>query len=289
MSIYSNFITRKILKYFYKHGHLKSLYKGSILKFKDVVALYDNLITGNTSAKILGSRFYGLEKVNYFTVDEVFMSDFYKFNTDNTQPVIIDCGANIGLSVLYFMHTHPEAIIHAFEPDTKNFNYLADNVKSYGWEKSVFIYKQLVSDTAGFEYFEELGNAGSKIVNEDQQNEFTAKIEKIRLKDFLLKLNTKIDLLKLDIEGSEFDVIPDLKDLYPKIQKMYIEFHSEVNNFPEMYEYIQKHLGNDFNFQISTNFTEDQNIYTAIENKISKTYYNCFAVNKNDTMFIRLD
>lgn len=277
----SKFITEKYLRRFFKYPHLKTLYKGSILKFKDVLSLYDNLISNGTSAKILGGTFHGLEKVNYYTVDEVFMSDFYKFNSENKKPVIIDCGANIGLSVLYFKHTHPEAVIYAFEPDTKNYNYLAENVKSYGWEKCVFIYKQLVSDTAGFEYFEELGNAGSKIVSENAQNNNTTKIEKIRLKDFLTELNCKIDFLKLDIEGSEFDVIPDLKELYPIIQKMYIEFHSDVNNFPEMYDYIQKHLGNDYDFQISTNFTEDQNIYTALENKISKTYYNCFAVNKN--------
>ena len=277
----SKFITEKYLRRFFKYPHLKTLYKGSILKFKDVLSLYDNLISNGTSAKILGGTFHGLEKVNYYTVDEVFMSDFYKFNSENKKPVIIDCGANIGLSVLYFKHTHPEAVIYAFEPDTKNYNYLAENVKSYGWEKSVFIYKQLVSDTAGFEYFEELGNAGSKIVSENAQNNNTTKIEKIRLKDFLTELNCKIDFLKLDIEGSEFDVIPDLKELYPIIQKMYIEFHSDVNNFPEMYKKKKKHLGNDYDFQISTNFTEDQNIYTALENKISKTYYNCFAVNKN--------
>ena len=276
----SKFITEKYLRRFFKYPHLKTLYKGTILKFKDVLALYDNLIQNGTSAKILGGTFHGLEKVNYFTVDEVFMSDFYKFNTQTKNPLIIDCGANIGLSVLYFKHTHPDAIIHAFEPDTKNYNYLAQNVSSYGWEKSVFIYKQLVSDNAGFEFFEELGNAGSKIVGEDQQNEFTAKIEKIRLKDFLKTLDGKIDFLKLDIEGSEFEVLPDLKDLFPKIEKMYIEFHTAVNDFPKMYEYIKAQIGSDFDFQISTNFTEDQNIYTALEKKNFKTYYNCFAVHK---------
>lgn len=280
MSIFTHLITRKYLKYFYRYGEFKTLYKGSILKFSDVVNLYANLKLKGNSCKILGSTFHGLERVNYYTVDEVFMSDYYKFHTKNKKPIIIDCGANIGLSILYFKHTHPDAILYAFEPDTKNYNFLAENVKSYGWEKSVFIFKQLVSDTAGFEYFEELGNAGSKIITESQQNEFTSKIEKIRLKDFLLELNCDIDFLKLDIEGSEFEVIPDLKDLYPKIQKMYIEFHCDENDFEKMYEYIKSHLGENFHFQISTNFTEDQNIYTALEKKTSKTYYNFFAVNK---------
>ena len=281
MSILSKLITGKYLRRFFKYPHLKTLYKGSILKFKDVLNLYDNLITNGTSARILGGTFHGLEKVNYFTVDEVFMSDFYKFQTKTKNPVIIDCGANIGLSVLYFKHTHRNAIIHAFEPDTKNYNYLVENIKSYGWKKSVFSYKKLVSDEAGFEYFEELGNAGSKIVSENQQNEFTAKIEKIRLKDFLIDLDSDIDFLKLDIEGSEFQVLPDLKELFPRIKKMYIEFHTEFNDFPKMYEFIKSHIGDDFDFQISTNFTEDQNIYTALEKKNFKTYYNCFAVQKN--------
>ncbi|SFI40500.1 FkbM family methyltransferase [Halpernia frigidisoli] len=281
MSLVSKFITRKYLYRFFKHPHLKTLYKGGILKFKDVVNIYDNLITDNTSAKILGSTFYGLEKVNYYTIDEVFTTDFYKFQTETKKPVIIDCGANIGLSVLYFKHTHPDAVIHAFEPDTKNYNYLVQNVKSYGWEKSVFCHKKLVSDANGYEYFEELGNAGSKIVNENLQNEFTSKIEKISLKEFLKNLNEKIDFLKLDIEGSEFEVVPDLKEIFPLIDKMYIEFHCAENDFDKMYEFIKLHIGGQFHFQISTNFTEDQNIYTAMKNQKSKTYYNCFAVNKN--------
>ena len=68
------------------------MYKGSILKFKDVLSLYDNLISNGTSAKILGVTFHCLEDVNYYTVDEVFMSDFYKFNSENKKPVITDCG-----------------------------------------------------------------------------------------------------------------------------------------------------------------------------------------------------
>jgi FkbM family methyltransferase len=264
----------------YKFPHLKKLYKGSILELKDVINLYNNILFDKSSCNLLGSMFYGLEKVNYYTLDEVFTDDFYSFTTDTENPIIIDCGANIGLSMLYFKKTHENAIIHAFEPDSKNFNYLKKNVDSYGWNDSVFCYKSLVSNDQGYEFFEELGNAGSKIVNENQQNENTSKIEKIKLKDFILNLNKNIDFLKLDIEGSEFDVIPDLLEVFPKIDKMYIEFHTNENDFKRMYDFINLNLGEHFNFQISTNFTEDQNIYSSLRTKTSKTYYNCFAVNK---------
>lgn len=284
MSLFTKLFIKKSLQYFFKFPHIKSFYKSSILGFDEVRNLFENVIENKSSCKLFGSTFYGLEKVNYYTVDEVFLGDFYQFKSKNENPVIIDCGANIGLSVLYFKKTHPNALVYSFEPDTRNFDYLSKNVTSYGWEKSVHIYKQLVSDSAGFEYFEELGNAGSKIVSEDQQNSQTVKIEKIRLKDFVSNLNTRIDFLKLDIEGSEFQVLPDMKELFPKIDKMYIEFHCEENDFVKMYEYIKLHIGEEFRFQISTNFTEDQNIYHSLEKIKSKTYYNCFAVNKNNSV-----
>jgi FkbM family methyltransferase len=281
MSIFNSFSTRKVLEKFFRYPHLKTFYKGSLFGFEEIVGLYENIINNGNSAKLFGAEFYGLEKVNYYTLDEIFMSSVYLFETENPTPVIIDCGANIGLSILYFKQTHKDALVYAFEPDTKNAGYLQKNINSYHWENSVFLEQKLVSDSDGFEYFEELGNAGSKIIGKNQQNASSSKIPKIRLKDFIKKLDKKIDFLKLDIEGSEFKVIPDLKPVFNKIQRMYIEFHCEENDFEMMYGFIKEHLADDFRFQVSTNFTEDQNIYHAMQNKKSKTYYNCFLVNKN--------
>ena len=270
---------RKKLEFFFKYPHLKTFYKGTILDFKSIVSIYDNIVFKKSdSAEIFGNTFYGLEPVNYYTLDEVFTSDIYHFKCKTEQPLIVDCGANIGLSMLYFKRIFPKAKIHAFEPDTKNYEYFLKNVKSFGWETSVFPYQKLVSNTDGYEFFEELGNAGSKI----SKNDSGKRIEKIRLKDFLLSLESKINFLKIDIEGSEFDVLPDLKSIFPKIEKMYIEFHLDKNNFQEFYQYIEGLLGDDFNFQITTNFLENENIYESIGSGNSKTYYNVFAVNKID-------
>ncbi|MBN8623652.1 MAG: FkbM family methyltransferase [Flavobacteriales bacterium] len=274
----SSIRTKNDLKRLYKYPHLKTLYKGSILDLKNIVNLYNNIISDGDSCELFGSIFYGLEKVNYFTLDEVFTSDFYKFESDDLDPVIIDCGANVGFSVLYFKITHPGAKIYAFEPDSKNYGFLQKNIQSYRWENDVFPYKTLVSDSDGFEFFEELGNAGSKIVEESPNATY---IKKIRLLSFLNELDKDIDFLKLDIEGSEFQVVPDLKPWYPRIKRIYIEFHCENSDFQYIYDFISKHLGDHFKFQINANFTKDQNIYTSIQNVNSSTYYNCFFVNKN--------
>ncbi len=269
--------TKKILKYFFQFPHLKTFYKSGMLDFQSIVNIYENIIKKQEQCELFGKTFYGLLPVNYYTLDEIFTSNVYEFNSENDNPLIIDCGANIGLSILFFKQQYPDAIIYAFEPDTTNYNYLKKNIISYKWENSVFPFQKLVDNENGFEFFEELGNAGSKISNSEKG----VKIEKMRLLDFIKNLGKEIDFLKIDIEGSEFEVIPDLKEVFPKIRKMYIEFHCEENDFSKMYEYIKLYLGENFNFQISTNFTEDQNIYDSLKTKNSKTYYNCFAVNKN--------
>jgi FkbM family methyltransferase len=47
-------------------------------------------------------------------------------------PLIIDCGANIGLSAVWFANMFPEARIVAVEPDAANFDVLCKNVAPYG-------------------------------------------------------------------------------------------------------------------------------------------------------------
>src|SRR5688572_8635835 len=48
---------------------------------------------------------------------EIFKRGIYRFETPSESPQIIDCGANIGLSVIYFKRLFPAARITAFEAD----------------------------------------------------------------------------------------------------------------------------------------------------------------------------
>ena len=48
---------------------------------------------------------------------EIFIQELYRFETSNPAPVIIDCGANCGLSVVYFKQLFPAAKIVAVEAD----------------------------------------------------------------------------------------------------------------------------------------------------------------------------
>ena len=52
---------------------------------------------------------------------EIFENQCLFFETKNQKPKIIDCGANIGISILYYKRLYPEAQIIGFEPDPKFF------------------------------------------------------------------------------------------------------------------------------------------------------------------------
>ena len=61
-------------------------------------------------------------------IDEIFVNNLYALQTSAAAPVILDCGSNIGLFVLFIKSLHPEARITAFEPSARSFDLLSRNV-----------------------------------------------------------------------------------------------------------------------------------------------------------------
>ena len=53
----------------------------------------------------------------YHQSRQIFGERLYDFESKNRAPVILDCGAHIGLASLYFKERYPEAHIRAFEAD----------------------------------------------------------------------------------------------------------------------------------------------------------------------------
>lgn len=115
--------------------------------------------------------------------------------------VIVDLGSNIGLSVLYFKARYPNATVIAVEPDQENYDLMIKNVAGVPgvqclnnaiWNSSKVLG---VFDSGGGEY--------SYLVKEESE-EVKATVRSITINDIMEQFNlSKIDLLKIDIEGSE--------------------------------------------------------------------------------------
>ena len=65
---------------------------------------------------------------------DIFINRIYHFDTESPAPTILDCGGNIGMSVLYYKLIYPEAQITTFEPDPAVFGYLLDNMTRHGMD-----------------------------------------------------------------------------------------------------------------------------------------------------------
>lgn len=176
-------------------------------------------------------------------ITEIFIEEVYKQNLPENA-IIIDCGANIGLSVLYLKRICPSARIMAFEPDNKNYELLSKNIFSHNIS-NVELRKEAVWIEDTMINFIEEGNMGSKIEQTNKSGQLMVKA--VRLKNFL---QSKVDFLKLDIEGAEYQVLLDIKDELKNVNNLFVEYHGQFYQSGELIELfnILKNAG--FNFYI---------------------------------------
>lgn len=169
--------------------------------------------------------------------NDVFRENSYEFETDNPFPVIIDAGANIGLSVLYFKKMYPGSKIIAVEPLPGNYQLLDMNVFENNLT-DVFTYQLAISNkTNDIELHTDQENnwhSTASVVPGNwtgTQNTIPITVATKTLDYFidqaLTQFNvTQIDLLKMDIEGAEQAVlIQGKKHLKEKIKFLNCEFH----------------------------------------------------------------
>jgi FkbM family methyltransferase len=157
----------------------------------------------------------------YNTYKEIFEKDIYEFSTKNIKPVIIDCGANMGLSVLYFSKKFPNSEIVAFEPDEAVLPFLEKNILAQDI-KNVELFKKAVwIESTELKFYTDKGLGGR--VGKEYINQNPKMIKSVRLRDFL---NRPIDMLKIDIEGPEYLILKDCEDFLCNVNHIFIEYHS---------------------------------------------------------------
>lgn len=159
-----------------------------------------------------------------FTYKEVFGKEIYRFETSNKTPLIIDCGANIGLSVIYFKILHPGARVIAFEPERSIFGYLQQNTGALKLAGIELINKAVWKQDEVLVFNNE-GADASRISSLHEGDSFASsyEVEAVRLSGFLQQ---EVDLLKLDIEGAEIEVMKEIEPRLKNVKRVFIEYHS---------------------------------------------------------------
>ena len=132
--------------------------------------------------------------------------------------IIVDAGANVGYTILRFFQQFPQAEIIAIEPDQANLEQLARNCS--GYENLKVEAKALWSHAARLAISNPNAASNAFIVVEDE----AGAIEATSIPDIMNRHSLDcIDLLKIDIEGSEKEVFehPASQAWLPRVRALW--------------------------------------------------------------------
>jgi FkbM family methyltransferase len=151
-----------------------------------------------------------------------FIKERYRFRSEREAPLVIDCGAHIGVSVHYWKFLFPDARVIAFEPDPDNFGALTANCSGLS---DVVLHNAAVWSCSGMLRFVARGSVGGhlSVLTGHCLTKAEIEVPALRLRDFLAE---PVDLLKLDIEGAEIDVLIDSIECLPNVKNIFVEYHS---------------------------------------------------------------
>jgi FkbM family methyltransferase len=137
---------------------------------------------------------------------------------------IIDLGANIGISALWFRSLNPDARIVSVEPDPVTFTKLCLNV---GDDPLITCVNAAITPEAGPVAFVSAKESWASRVAEDASGE-TASVRGITLDGLLADEGIHaVDILKVDIEGMEFSVLPGASSL-ARTGQVIAELHPDL-------------------------------------------------------------
>ena len=163
---------------------------------------------------------------------QIFTFKEYGMNLGFVPRFIIDAGANIGLSAVFFSNKFPEAKIVAIEPEKSNFKMLEINTKDY---ENIVLAKRALSNysNVSFDVVDKgYGNWG--FITEIEGTKNTSKVvdtvKTITIDDILNTYNLEyLDLLKIDIEGGEKQLFDNnYENWLPKTKCIIIELHDGI-------------------------------------------------------------
>lgn len=226
------------------------------------------------SAKLFKREFKFRGGPDYLNgLEEIFADEVYKQSLPENA-FILDCGSHIGMSIVYLKRICPTAEIIGFEPDKKNFELLSHNINSFDLDKVTLVNKAVWNQNTTLNFASE-GDMTSRII-EDGKSENP--VEACRLFDYL---DRKVDFLKMDIEGAEYEVVKDLEPRMDKIHRMFIEYHGLFNQNTELLEILHILNRNNFNFYIKEAGPVYPHPFTGIRNNsIYDVQLNIFCIKK---------
>jgi FkbM family methyltransferase len=140
-------------------------------------------------------------------------------NSGNT---VLDIGANIGYySLILARKVGENGRVYAFEPEPENFELLKKNVAINHYQNIIPV-NMAISDTNGISrlYINETNKGDHRLYDSGNKRSFIT-VEKIKLDDYFKgQPQTNIDVIKMDIQGSELQALKGMTNLLLNSKKL---------------------------------------------------------------------
>lgn len=198
---------------------------------------------------------------------EIITRNDYKLNNYKNQKgkIFVDIGANLGIATIIMAKLNPESLVYAFEPCSKVFDLLIENIRINNL-KNVIVFNKAVTKKGISVLKLSINNtmtgasstyADSKFFEEYKNNSFE-NVNCVSFDEFIKENNiSKIHLLKIDCEGAEYDIIYDSEYFKNSVvENITGEFHDlyynnvQSNNGAELIEYCKKYVNGSLNISI---------------------------------------
>jgi FkbM family methyltransferase len=162
-------------------------------------------------------------------LDDIAIRRDYDFTVRTQRPVVVDAGANIGVATLAFKRAMPDAHVLAIEPSPAAYELLVRNIEQ-NRIADVDVRQAALAATDGVVRLRIDGDPASLQSRVDAGG--TVEVRAVRLSQLI---EGPIDFLKLDVEGSEEDVLTELAqaDRLRDVREFVVEYHHHLSGRPD--------------------------------------------------------
>lgn len=197
-----------------------------------------------------------------FVVSEVFFIQEYtrrfKINPNDT---VVDLGAHIGSFSVFASKKAVLGKVFAYEPSPENFKYLTENKKLNSLSNLLIFNYAVAGSKRNLNLYINEGDSGENSIYKTDAVK-SIKISAVSLPQIFEENKiSKIDFLKIDVEGAEYEILLNTPKKYlNKIEKIAMEYHDNVapkHNHEELKKFLEK---NSFEVEV-VNIPLLRNIY----------------------------
>lgn len=189
----------------------------------------------------LDLMFYIESLEEFHILNEVFINDDYRFQTNN-KAVVIDVGANIGITSMYFSKCNYVDRIYAFEPVENTYlqakyNFeLNSKIHKVEWIKNIGLGNDKRKESFLFNKNTK-GNTGIRgVLSESYANDTNAEKVQVQIcdasaeiREIVKNIENEEVILKMDCEGAEYEIMENIfkTDVINLIDVILLEWHDK--------------------------------------------------------------